>query len=452
VPLTEAEAAKLQILKEKRAQLVALQERAKIPLLPKLEINTQPHQDPPPGDWVGWLLMAGRRAGKSYACAAFIADYVRKIPVSDARMRLIAPTFSDAVESCIKGPSGLLALDPAVTWHASAPGGAVLRWPTGAEMLVMGTHTPGDVDRLRATGGRSCDWFEEAAANRQLEDAFAQAELGRNLGRRLWIASTTPRPMTILKEWEEDPEVVVTHAITHDNMYLTDAYKARMERRFKGTRMYRQEILGEIIPDVEGALWVQRDIDRSLTDVSALNFVKTVVGVDPAATTGTHGIIVVGATRDGQIYVLDDYSLTDVQPNEWASAVAAACEDYGAMAVAEVNHGGRMVEEVLRSHSGTKIPFTTVRASVGKQVRAEPIAILWEAEEQSAHMDMSKDLTLLIDQMVSWVPGMFSPDRVDALVWAATYLRGETGFTGSISVPRGTIPERARTSGVRAVR
>jgi phage terminase large subunit-like protein len=444
--LTEAEAAYLAALKERREKLAALIEQQKGYRLPPINIELQDHQRPPEGDdWVGWLLRAGRRAGKSFACAAFTADYVRKVSPEIGRMRLIAPTFADAVESCVKGPSGLLALDHSVTWHPSAPGGAVLRWPNKAEMLVLGTNAPGDVDRLRATGGRSLDWFEEAAANKQLKDAFHQAELGRNLGRRLWIGSTTPRPLEILKEWEADPKVIVTHAITHDNKHLTQAYLDDMERRLKGTRLYRQEILGEILEDVEGALWKLSDIERSVVKSGDIpDLVKIIVGVDPPAGPGTCGIVVVGIDRRDHIYVLDDYSMTDVNPHEWAGAVVQAAKDYGALVVAEKNQGYRMVSETLKAVA-PGMPVQMVWASEGKKARAEPISILWEADEQVAHMQAGADLDKLIDEMTGWVPGTFSPDRLDAMVWAATKLRESAGFVGRVSNPasRGSIPRRA---------
>jgi hypothetical protein len=112
----------------------------------------EPHQVPPAGPWDLWLLEGGRGSGKTEACARYFCKYMRTHP--GARGRIIAPTFGDAVEACIEGPSGILSIDPEARWLPSAPGGAKLVWPNGSEALVFGTHSPVDVDhgRRRRTG------------------------------------------------------------------------------------------------------------------------------------------------------------------------------------------------------------------------------------------------------------------------------------------------------------
>ena len=353
----------------------------------------------------------------------------------------VAPTLADAVNSVVNDPqSGIISHFPKAVLKTHGPEGTRLVFPNKSTIWCVGTPTLKDVDRLRALTNIDVDLFEEAAANPLLKEAVEQANLsrrGNRLPKPIWIASTTPRPTEQIKEWKKQSEdvlgdgeiIMLRSARLQDNPHTPDAYHRHAER-LKGTRIYRQEILGEILEDVEGALWTQKDLDRSRRQIDWRDLAQIVVGVDPPSGAGTCGIVVVGKDHQGNIYVLADYSLEDVQPGEWARRVVQASEDFdGALIIAEINQGGRMVTEVLKA-AKSNLPVTTVKASEGKKTRAEPIALLWEAEQQvgflsdSVPMDVSLDL--FIDQCVEWVPGIGeSPDRIDAMVWAGTYLLGD---------------------------
>lgn len=407
-----------------------------------------PHQIPPSGEWEGWVLSGGRGVGKTMTGARLLAEYARTVP--GLRARVIAPTLSDAVNGVILDPdSGLLAVDPLAQFKPSGVEGARVEWPNGSKLFLVGTPTLRDVDRLRALTNIDFDLFEEAAANPQLTDAAQQAALSRR-GRRLpfprWAATTTPRPVPVFKAWLEDETVEVTRATTHDNPHTPDAYR-RYAEALKGTRLYRQEILGEVVDDVEGALWTIGNIERSAVPVAdrqdlVSKLGKVVVGVDPPSGAGTCGIVVVGRGDDGHLYVLDDYSVTDATPHQWALRVATAAADYGASVVAEINQGGRMVKEVLRN-AAPSLPLSTVHAAVGKKTRAEPISALWEADEQAAHIapESPDALAKLTAELTEWVPGEGeSPDRLDAMVWACHHLL--TG--GKATLYRAGPPANAR--------
>lgn len=394
-----------------------------------------PHQIPPTGKWDGWLLTGGRGTGKTYAGARWLGDKAAGIP--GLRGRIIAPTLSDAVNSVVNDPdSGILRDHPEAVLKTTGPEGVRLVWPNGSVVWCVGTAAPRDVDRLRALTNIDADLFEEAAANPHLEAAVYQAGLsrrGKRLRKPLWVATTTPRATPTIKRWIAGrgtgiEYVAVTRASTLDNPYTPDAYRQRVEA-LRGTRLYRQEVLGEIIDDVEGALWKLVDLERSTYAGDRADLLdhlgRCIVGVDPPSGSGTCGIVVVGRHRDtGHLYVLDDYSVTDASPNQWAKRVSQAATDYQAGVVAEVNQGGRMVTEVLRNVD-PGLPVSTVHAAVGKQTRAEPIAVYWEADEQVAHLAPGTPgaLDSLVDQLTGWVPGDYSPDRLDAMVWACTYLR-----------------------------
>ena len=85
--------------------------------------------------------------------------------------------------------------------------------------------------------------------------------------------------------------------------------------------------------------------------------------------------------------------------------------------VAEVNNGGEMVGQIIRTLD-PEVAYKAVTASRGKQTRAEPVAALYE-QGKVHHVGAFE---LLEDQMCQWVPGEKSPDRMDALVWALTEL------------------------------
>lgn len=405
-----------------------------------------PHQKPPSGDWAGWLFLAGRGAGKSYSGHRWLGRLAATTP--DLRARLIAPTLGDAVASAQDPQSGVLSFYPEAVLKTSGVEGTRIVWPNRSTIWCIGANSPESLDRLRALTAIDADYFEEAAAIRYLEEAVDQAALSRRglrLPHPVWLATTTPRPRKQIKDWvtgeTRGETVVVTRATTADNPHTPEAYRSRAEA-LRGTRIYRQEVLGEVLEDIEGALWTQADLVRSLTP-EPTDLSRVVIGVDPPAGPGTCGIVVVGADQHGGITVLDDLSVTDVQPGRWARVVASAHQEwtergFEPLVVAEINQGGRMVTEVLKQ-AGVTMPVKTVRAAQGKATRAEPVAVLWEADEQQAHLLGTEEridpaLVLLADQMMGWVPGEGdSPDRVDALVWAVTWLRRHSAEPARVS-------------------
>lgn len=385
----------------------------------------QPHQQPPAGDWDLWVLAGGRGSGKTEGAARYFAQWMRQHP--GHRGRIIGPTLGDVVESCVLGPSGLQAMDPDIRFLASAPGGAKVVWPNGSEALLIGTPTPRDVDRLRAAGNRHIDWWEEAAANPQLQAAWEQAEFGLRLGDRPHsISSTTPRNTAAYRNLLAQDGVAVTRGTIRDNPHLPAALKARLEKRYAGTRLGRQELDGELIEDVDGALWTMAMCEqayRSCPDPLP-DMVRVVVAVDPAATSGEGaddtGIVVVGRDAAGVGYVLADRTC-HASPAGWARAAVRAFDDFDAdRIVGEVNHGGEMVAHTIRTER-SRVPFTAVHASRGKAIRAEPISALYE----QGRIRHTAPFPALVDQLTTWVPGdtsARSPDRLDALVWGFTEL------------------------------
>lgn len=382
------------------------------------------HQVPPEGEWLTWLLLAGRGAGKTDACAAFMDAHVKGPPCVPGipgghRPAIIAPTLGDALEACVNGPSGLKAHNPSVT-SVQTTGGTYVRWPNGAEAKLFGAYSPDDVERLRAGGNRCIAWAEELAAWRQLDQAWDHLQFGLRLGPNpRIITSTTPKNRKLLKQIMADPTTAITRASTNDNPHLAAAVRQRYIDRYAGTRLGRQELNAELLEDVEGALWTYDlfQLCRELPDMQ-----RVVVAIDPAAKSKRDsddtGIAVAGQGVDGNGYVLADRTC-HLGPDGWARRGVAAFDEFSAdRVVAEVNNGGEMVEHTIRTIRPT-IPYKAVHASRGKAIRAEPISALYE-QGKIFHVE---GLTEMEDELATWTPESgWSPGRLDSVVWALTEL------------------------------
>ncbi len=384
-----------------------------VPLPPLL-----PHQTPPPGVWRGWLLLAGRGAGKTYAGAR---ETIRRAETC-AYLRGIGPTYADARDVMVEGESGLMSIARArvETWNRSL---GELVFTSGARMKLFSADEP---DRLRGPQS-GWDWYDELAAWRRVE-TFDLALMGLRLGTTpQWMATTTPRPTPLIRALIADPSVVVARATTYDNPHLPEAFREAVTARYGSGRLGRQELMAELLEDTPGALWTLATIEaHRVTEAPELT--RVVVGVDPKSGgdggDGETGIVVAGKDANGRGYVLADAS-TSHGPAGWAAAVLRVYNAYRADAIiAEANQGGAMVEHVLRTTpGGANLPVRLVHASRGKVTRAEPIANLY-AQGKIAHVGAFGALEA---QMTTYVPGDPSPDHLDALVWALTELFPNAG-------------------------
>lgn len=215
------------------------------------------------------------------------------------------------------------------------------------------------------------------------------------------------------------------HFSSHDNPHISQEALSELTSDMTALA-FRQEILAEDIDEIPGALWTRAMLDS--TRLSAIpDLDRIVVGVDPKSESGANsecGIVVAGAVYTGtgkgrtcQVYILDDMSINGT-PEQWGAQVVAAYNKWEAdRIVAETNNGGEMVRSVLNVVEGG-LPIHEVKASRGKATRAEPVAALYE-RSKAHHVGT---FTELEDQLCSWVPGDKSPDRLDALVWAISFL------------------------------
>jgi phage terminase large subunit-like protein len=389
-------------------------------------------QPPEDADWRTWLIMAGRGFGKTRAGAEWVRMIAERNPT--ARIALVGATMSEARAVMVEGDSGLLAVAGELRprWEPSL---GRLSWPGGAMAWIYSAAEP---EHLRGPQ-HSHAWGDEIAkwadGVRVWDTLMMTMRLG---GKPRSVATTTPRPVPLLRRLlaNRQGDVVVTHGRTEDNRgHLPGDFLASMDAHYRGTRTGRQELDGEWIDAIEGALFPRELIEECRAEAMPCETRRVVIGVDPPAGVGAGvdacGIVVVALGADGNAYVLADASVQGLSPEGWARAVAAAAERYAAdKVVAEANNGGAMVESVLRAGGARHLPVKLVHAAHGKAARAEPVAALYE-RGVALHVGVFRELEDELAGLVSGGdyagPGR-SPDRADALVWAMSEVMLGRGF------------------------
>lgn len=372
-----------------------------------------------------WLNKSGRGAGKTRAGAEWTSWQALSRPKT--RWAVVAATFADARDTCVEGDSGLLSVLPPeelVVWNRSL-GELVLK--NESRIKLFSSDSPNRLRGPQHHGG----WCDELAAWHD-PDTWDQLQFGLRLGDHPQVVvTTTPRPTKLVKEIIESPGTIVVTGSTFDNKAnLAPSALARLKRRYEGTRLGRQELYGEVLDDMPGALWTRARLDATRVKTPP-EMQRIVVAVDPSGQRGTGeggdsiGIVVAGLGVDGRGYLLADRTC-DMSPAGWGRRAVEAYREFEAdRIVGEVNFGGAMVEATIRTaaHGGPPVSYKDVRASRGKVVRAEPIAALYE-QGRVSHVGGFPEME---DQMccftsTGYVGSDGSPDRADAAIWALTDL------------------------------
>lgn len=393
----------------------------------------RPDQFAPVGvDFDTWLILSGRGWGKSRTGSEWVRQQVESGRCK--RLALVARTAADARDVMVEGDSGILKISPPWFRPKYEPSKRRLTWPNGAIATTFSADEPNALRGPQYDGA----WADELAAWKYDQDAWDQLQFGLRLGANPQvIVTTTPRPTVLVKGLLKDPRTFLTRGSTYDNAgNLAPKFLRKLLDKYEGTRLGRQEIEGLVLEDTPGALWKRSLIEARRLGVGDLlpAMRRIVVAVDPAASSdgdnAETGIVVVGLGVDGIAYVLEDLS-GHHEPSDWADLVLSAYDKWKAdRVIAEVNNGGALVEANLKAAARAKKrpspPYTAVHASRGKQTRAEPVATLYEqgkVRHSGAH-------PYLEDQLCTWAPAEDprSPDRLDALVWAVTFLMLGTGL------------------------
>jgi phage terminase large subunit-like protein len=401
-------------------------------------------QQQPPGDWQFWLFLAGRGAGKTRAGCEWVRQKVK------ARIRhigLIAPTTDSARKVMVEGDSGIMenAFEGDLDIRGELMGRPVyepskrqLYWANGSYATIYTAEEP---ERLRGPQHGAL-WADELASwpRSKVRDNATEAWDNAMFGLRIGLnpqamISTTPKPIPIIRELirqsrGDNPTCVITRATTYDNRAaLASPFYSRIISKYEGTRLGRQELLGEVLEESEGALWTWALIEAARAKPPLPDLQRVVIGVDPAVTVSGQssltGIVVAGLGTDKRAYVLADLS-GRYSPDRWAKTVVKAFDDYGAdRIIAEGNQGGELVRVNIKTVR-PNMPVRIVHARHSKQARAEPVAALYEQGKVS-HAAPFPELEL---QLTTWEPlgNEPSPDRLDAMVWALTdlMLKGAT--------------------------
>jgi phage terminase large subunit-like protein len=411
---------------------------------------SRPEQRAPvDSEWSLWLFLAGRGAGKTRSAAEWVRGLVREEgPLWQARgglrLGLMARTAADVRDVIVEGESGIMAVSPPDERPEWSPTKRRLTWSNGAQALCMTGDEP---DQARGPQFHY-SWVDELASHRQLPDemgvtGFENVRIATRLGERpRVVVTTTPKKVKVIrqlvKESVEKPERVrVTRATTLDNAgNLSGPYLEGLLGIYEGTRVARQELYGELLDDIEGALWTEEGIDDARVIAAPVGLPLRVVGVDPTVAErpgDACGIIVVLSTAERELYRREAYVVDDLtvqgSPETWAARVVKAARRWGAPVVAEVNQGGALVRAAIQSvDPGVRV--LEVRSRVGKALRAEPIALAYE-QGRVHHLGVLSDLE---SEMTTWEPGSGgrSPDRLDAVVHALTALliTPPAGMTG----------------------
>lgn len=380
----------------------------------------------PDGNWRNWLILSGRGWGKTRCGAEWVVKFAKNNP--KRHLAVVGQTKGDVRDTMVEvGESSILKISPPWFYPSYEPSKRRLVWPNGC---VAGLYSGDSPDQLRGPNF-SAAWCDELAKFQYAEDTWSNLQMALRVGKSPRVViTTTPRPTKIIKQIIQSPDTHVTYGTTYENQEnLSAAFIESITSQYEGTRLGEQELMGKLLSDNPLALFPQNVIERtrfnSFNQLPAMT--RICVAVDPAGTSektsSETGIIVAGKGEDGNAYIWGDLS-GRARPLEWARRAVRAYREVDADAlVVETNHGGEMVIENLRSVD-PNVRIVPVKASKGKEARAEPVASLFERGKVRivGHLDK------LEDQMVSFVPGLRArdqasgTDRMDAMCWAIHYL------------------------------
>lgn len=387
------------------------------------------------------LALAGRGWGKTKMGAQWIRELDAKWATlgrdtSRLRIALVGRTSADVRDVMLEGPSGLLNIYPPslrdrVRW---TPTRRRVDLPNGAICTCFSADEPSQLRGPQFHIG----WSDELAAYKQVRSSDDDATAWDNLriavrlgSRPQILATTTPKRVPVLRsllaeQSREPSKFLLRRGRTRDNRYLSKPYLDVLEGMYGGTALGRQELEGEMLDDVAGAMTSEAIIERFRVKKlpPSIPWIK-VVSVDPSVAERPHdecGIVVIYISRTWPIlkrhaFVVDDLSLR-ASPTAWGEVALRAAHQHDAFIVTEVNQGANLVFQMLRQTAeATGLPLPAIRevwSSKSKAVRAEPVGGAY-SRGRVHHVNVHADLE---SQETSWVYGEagYSPDRMDAAV------------------------------------
>ena len=402
--------------------------------------HPRPEQVAPAWDWLVWFILAGRGWGKTRTGAEWLKDRARHLP--DTRWFIAAPTYADCRDTCVEGVSGLIRVMPPsalIDGSVERSYNRSLGEITLANQSKIKMFSGDEPDRFRGPqhhGG----WFDELGAFRYPRDAWDQAMFGLRLGDRPQVVvTTTPKPIELIRELMDDPNVAITRGSTFDNAAnLAATALEQLKKKYEGTRLGRQELYGELLTDVPGAIATFEQLDRGRIQAGGYlpDFARRVCSVDPAVTntddSDATGISVLGRAGD-DVFQLDDCSLkADVE--EWAMlAITTAVKWLCGTLLYEANQGGDSIGIVLRDalrkfnqqeRKNHPLDVRPVTARQSKWDRALPLQLAI----QQGRFHLVGSHPQLENELTTWVPidergkKVESPNSLDACVHGFRHL------------------------------
>lgn len=410
---------------------------------------SRPEQVPPETGYTVFLYLGGRGTGKTRSGSEWVAERAIRYPYTTAgkptEHLVVAESLAEARKLCVEGDSGILnVLDRrGIEYHYTrSPKPKITLVESGAKIFFEGADNP-DCGR---GGNNTSIWLDEVCTWRYAERVWLEGLLPSLRAdipgdRPRCFVTTTPKPIELLKMWvaEKDGSVEISRGSTFDNaINLNEAALSGLKKLYEGTRIGRQELYGEMLEDIEGALFSGVDITATRVDIGPEVVKSRVIAVDPSLTGAEDGdemgiIVAVRDERD-HIYILADASVRLVHREAaihcWRVFEHYACD----VMVVEDNLGKGWLKGVLNDayielrdneglfESHTNPPLQLVHSGYkqGKKLRAEPVAMRYQ--QHRVHMvGVHKELE---DQLVSWDPlsSRESPDRLDAFVYACRWL------------------------------
>lgn len=417
----------------------------------------RPEQIPPPGEWLVHLALAGRGWGKSKAGAEWLVESVLTYPYdrhgTPTEWLVIAETLSDARLICLEGPAGVLRVleRRKIKYRYIKSPKPMIIFENGSKIYCEGADDA-DVGRgYNAAGG----WLDEIAKWKNPRAAWYEGIMPSLRADLLGdhprvFVTTTPKPVDILREWIQrtDGSVSVVRGSTFDNASnLSQHVVTELKIRYDGTAIGRQELYGELMEALDGALFSRLDIENTRVWDHPVDLISVAVGVDPNLTgeDDEMGVVVVGRGRDNHLYILADRSI-----QQTGRAAALHCwrvvAEFGAdVLLYESNLGRAWMEQVLRDAykdvqdneglfpAGTTAPMKSIDTKLGKKTRAEPVAM--RLEQQRLHFVGRHPQ--LETQCAEFIPdsGKDSPDRMDAMVHACRHFMAAEKKTVRMASP-----------------
>lgn len=394
---------------------------------------SRPKQQTPEGDWLYWLILAGRGFGKTRTAAEVIRE---RVEAGEARrICVLAPTAAVARDVVVEGESGILEICPPWNKPKFLSTKRRLTWKNGSKLTYYSSEEP---DLLR---GDQFDtlWIEELCALKNPKKCWDYLMPSIRLGKPKIVISTTPKKNHVLlqpllgriKAQEErgKKKIFLTRGTTWENASnLAEESLEELEEMFEGMSIGRQELYGEVLTEVDGAKWTLAQLDADRVE-EAPPLVAIAVGVDPAVSNNSrsddNGIVVVGRCANGHAWVLGDYSLT-AGPEDWGSALVKACRDFDVSKIkVETVRGGnlirRNIETTFADLEFELPPIDEINSQeLDKLGRIELFIGLYEVHKVHHLGKLEK----LENEMTSWNPAenKYSPNRIDALIMALSAL------------------------------